>query len=194
MKKADLFDKISDEVWRIDWNVNSQAVGDSEGSLMYLAPYVFQTALSNSRIVKVENRQVFIRFKKTRDNRWRILILDVMEFMRRFLQHVLPTGFVKVRYYGFLNATCKVPLENIRALIELAYGFEVAMSEIEQIPPLPRPTCRTADRSTCFISLCRMSTWHTPDNIRRLCFITCCSCGPVGIVCAVNTPVWLCAV
>jgi hypothetical protein len=52
MKKAGLFDQIPEEVWRIDWNVNSQAVGDSEGSLKYLAPYVFRVALSNSRIVK----------------------------------------------------------------------------------------------------------------------------------------------
>jgi hypothetical protein len=49
--------------------------------------------LSNNRIVKVENRQVFIRYKKTGSNRRRILVLDVMEFMRRFLQHVLPTGY-----------------------------------------------------------------------------------------------------
>ncbi len=141
MERVGLLDQIPEEVWRIDWNVNSKAVGDSEGSLKYLAPYVFRVALSNSRIVKVENRQVFIRYKKTGSNRWRILILDVIEFMRRFLQHVLPTGFMKVRYYGFLNAACKVPLEDIRTLIELAYGFEVTMSEIEQMPLLPRPTC-----------------------------------------------------
>ena len=141
MKKAGLFDQIPEEVWRIDWNVNSQAVGDSEGSLKYLAPYVFRVALSNSRIVKVENRQIFIHYKKTNSNRWRTLELEVMEFMRRFLQHVLPTGFMKVRYYGFLSPTCKVPLENIRTLIELAYGFEVTMSEVEQTPPMPHPTC-----------------------------------------------------
>ena len=130
-------------------------MGDSEGSLKYLAPYVFRVALSNSRIVKVEYRQVFIRYKKTRSNRWRMLDLDVMEFMRRFLQHVLPTGFMKVRYYGFLNAACKVPLENIRTLIELAYGFEVTMSEIKQMPPLPRPTCRSCGGSlkVLYISL-----------------------------------------
>ena len=141
MKKTGLFDQIPDEVWRIDWNVNSQAIGSSEASLKYLAPYVFWVALSNSRIMKVENRQVFIRYKKTGSNRWMMLVLDVMEFMRRFLQHVLPTGLMKVRYYGFLNAACKVSLENIRTLIELAYGFEVTMSEIEQKTPLLCPTC-----------------------------------------------------
>lgn len=142
MKKAGLFDQVPGEVWQIDWNVNSQPVGDSEASLKYLAPYVFRVALSNSRIVKVENRVVCIRYKKSKSNRWRTLELDVMEFMRRFLQHVLPTGFMKVRYYGFLSPSCKVPLENIRMLIELAYGFEVTLTETEPLPPLPRPACR----------------------------------------------------
>jgi len=141
MKKAGLFDQIPSEVWRIDWNVNSQAIGSSEASLKYLAPYVFRVALSNSRIVKVENRRVFLRYKKTGSNRWRTLELEVMEFMRRFLQHVLPAGFMKVRYYGFLSPTCKVPIEDIRTLIELAYGFEVTLTEIEQPPPQLHPTC-----------------------------------------------------
>jgi len=141
MIKADLFDQIPAEVWKLDWNVNSQAIGTSEASLKYLAPYVFRVALSNNRIVKVENRRVFLRYKKTGSNRWRTLELEVMEFMRRFLQHVLPTGFMKVRYYGFLSPTCKVPIENIRTLIELAYGFEVTLTEIEQMPPQPHPTC-----------------------------------------------------
>jgi len=140
MKKAGLFDQIPGEVWQTSWNVNSQAVGDSERSLKYLAPYVFRVALANRRIVKVENRTVFIRYKKTGSNRWRILELEVMEFMRRFLQHVLPTGFMKVRYYGFLSPTCRVPLDHIRTLIELSYGFEMTTPETDETKSL-RPTC-----------------------------------------------------
>ncbi len=141
MKKAGLFDQIPAEVWQIAWNVNSQAVGESEASLKYLAPYVFRVALSNNRIVKVENRSVFIRYKKSGSNRFRTLVLDVMEFMRRFLDHVLPTGFMKVRYYGFLNPACKVPVEDVKALIELASGFEVTTSETDPKPPQPHTTC-----------------------------------------------------
>jgi hypothetical protein len=141
MKKAGLFDQIPDEVWHIAWNVNSQAVGKSEASLKYLAPYVFRVALSNNRIVKVEDHSVFIRYKKSGSNRLRMLVLDVMEFMRRFLDHVLPAGFMKVRYYGFLNPSCKIPIEDVRALIELSYGFEVTAAEIEPGPPQPHPTC-----------------------------------------------------
>jgi Putative transposase/Transposase zinc-binding domain len=140
MKTAGLLDQVPHEAWEVAWNVNSQAVGDSEASLKYLAPYVFRVALSNNRIVKVEGRTVFIRYKKTGSNRWRTLELEIMEFMRRFLQHVLPTGFMKIRYYGFLSPTCKVPLDHIRALIELSYGFELTPAETEEAPVI-RPSC-----------------------------------------------------
>jgi len=61
--------------------------------------------------------------------------VDAMEFMRRFLQHVLPTGFMKVRYYGFLHLGSSVPLEKIRALIELAFGFEIVTPKTVLEPP-----------------------------------------------------------
>jgi hypothetical protein len=97
MKQASRFDQIPSEVWLIDWNVNSQAVSSSEASLKYLAPYVFKVAISNSRIVNVQHRTVLIRYRKPHSERPTILALEVMEFIRRFLQHVLPTGFMKIR-------------------------------------------------------------------------------------------------
>jgi len=65
------------------------------------------------------------------------MALDVMEFIRRFLQHVLPTGFMKVRYYGFLHPGSSVPLEKIAALIELAFGFEIVTPKTVLEPPEP---------------------------------------------------------
>jgi len=143
MKKAALFDQIPPEVWQIDWNVDSQAVPSSEACLKYLAPYVFKVAISNSRIVAVQDRTVLIRYRKPHSQRSRILPLDVMEFIRRFLQHVLPTGFMKVRYYGFLNPNCKVTLDHISSLIETTGGFN---GDLPQSVLLPRrlltcPSC-----------------------------------------------------
>jgi ssDNA-binding Zn-finger/Zn-ribbon topoisomerase 1 len=143
MREAGLLDQIPSEVWEIEWVVNSQAVGSSEASLKYLAPYVFRVAISNSRIVKVENRTVFIHYRKSHSNRLRTLALEVMEFIRRFLQHVLPSGFMKVRYYGFMNPNCGVSLDQISTLIELAYGFNVALpnTDLEPWQPTPCPAC-----------------------------------------------------
>ena len=140
MIKAGLFDSIPAHVWEQEWNVNCQAVGESQASIKYLAPYVFKVAISNHRIVKVEDHKVFFRYRKTHSNRWRTMALDAMEFMRRFLQHVLPTGFMKVRYYGFLNPNCKVGLDTISALIELSYGFRISRPQVE-IDPREPITC-----------------------------------------------------
>jgi hypothetical protein len=143
MKQAHLFDQIPADVWHIDWNVNCQAVSSSEASLKYLAPYVFKVAISNSRIVNVQNRTVLIRYHKPHSERSRILALEVMEFIRRFLQHVLPSGFMKIRYYGFMNPNCAIPLDRIRALIEVSYGFAVdlPLPDVEPCRPNTCPSC-----------------------------------------------------
>ena len=141
MKKAGLFDLIPPQVWDIEWNVNCQAVGQSHATIKYLAPYVFKVAISNSRIVKVDNHTVFFRYRKPHSHRWRTMALDAMEFIRRFLQHVLPCGFMKVRHFGYMNPNCKVGLDTISALIELAYGFRLRQPELELEPWHPI-TCR----------------------------------------------------
>jgi hypothetical protein len=137
MIKAGLLDLFPAEIWQSDWNVNCQAVGQSQATIKYLAPYVFKVAISNSRIVKVEDHTVFFRYRKSHSNRWRAMALDALEFIRRFLQHVLPTGFMKVRHFGFLNPSCKVKLDTISALIELSYGFELDAPEVELAPWQP---------------------------------------------------------
>ena len=141
MMKAGLLDQIPAEVWRKEWNVNCQAVGEAEGSIKYLAPYVFRVAIADSRIIKVAEGKVYLRYKKQKSNRWRTLVLGVMEFIRRFLQHVLPTGFMKVRYYGFLSPASNVTLDEVRVMIELAYGFDVK-EQVTELEPLPAMTCR----------------------------------------------------
>jgi len=137
MKKNGLYPQISSDVWNQKWVVNCQSIGAGEQSIKYLAPYVFKVAISNSRIVKIEDQRVFFKYRKNKSNRWRTMSLDVMEFIRRFLQHVLPTGFMKVRYYGFLHPGSSVPREKIAALIELAFGFEIMTPKTALEPPEP---------------------------------------------------------
>jgi hypothetical protein len=142
MHQLGLFAAIPAAVWTIDWNVNCQAVGASEASLTYLAPYVFRVAIADSRILKVADHTVWFRYRKPHSRRLRTMALDVLEFIRRFLQHVLPTGFMKVRYYGFLNANCAIPYARQVALIELASGFTIAL--VPAVAPEPPPPLRCA--------------------------------------------------
>jgi len=143
MKKNNLYTQIPAQVWKQNFIVNSQAVGNSERSIKYLAPYVFKVAISDYRIVNVDNRRVSFKYKKSKSNRWRTMHLDAMEFMRRYLQHVLPTGFMKIRYFGFLNPNCRVPLKKISALIQLAFGFliQVPATKIEPLKPITCSHC-----------------------------------------------------
>jgi len=79
----------------------------------YLAPYIFRVAISNQRILKLENGQVTFRYRATDTGRLSTCTLPALEFIRRFLQHVLPKGFVKVRYYGFLAIRSSSTVEGI---------------------------------------------------------------------------------
>ena len=80
--------------------------------------------------------------------------LPIFAFIHRFLQHVLPCGFMKVRYFGFLSPSFKIPIEQIKARIELAQGFELRPpSPIEMTPPQPLrcPHCGARLRYRCTI-------------------------------------------
>lgn len=140
MKKSGLASKICPDVWKQAWVVNCQAVGTGASSVKYLAPYVFKVAISNSRIVKVENRQVYFKYKKSGSNRFRTMPLEVIEFMRRFLQHVLPTGFMKVRYYGFMSPGSSVSMEKIAYAIKRCTKYVFHFTEVKIRKPQP-PIC-----------------------------------------------------
>jgi len=141
MEKAGLLREIDPIVWQKGWNVNSQAVGDGRTSLKYLAPYVFRVAISNSRIVGCDNGQVTFRYRRPRSSRWRTMTLDTMEFLRRFLQHVLPTGFMKIRHYGFLSANAKVPIEKIREMISMLFEFVKELMAPPEKAPRRKMSC-----------------------------------------------------
>jgi len=137
MDQAGLLAEIPQEVWATDWNVNCQPVGDGAATIQYLARYVFKVAISESRILRVDPVNVVFRYRKVHSNRLRTMVLPIMEFMRRFLQHVLPWGFMKVRYYGFLSPSFSVPLEELKARIEMAQGFALRAPEVEIEAPAP---------------------------------------------------------
>jgi hypothetical protein len=123
MLKKGLLNQIPPEVWHMDWNVNVQPVGNAEQSIRYLSRYVFQVAISDHHIVKVEDGQVTFRYRKPGNSRDRRMTVNAMEFIRRFLQHVLPTGFMKVRYYGFLNPNSSVNLIEIKGVKRLLLSY-----------------------------------------------------------------------
>ena len=114
LRSTELFDQVPASVWEHDWVVHCKAVGNGETAFKYLAPYIFRVAISNSRILKVENDHVTFRYRATDSGQSKLCTLAVEEFIHRFLQHVLPKGFVKVRYYGFLSVAQRASLMTLR--------------------------------------------------------------------------------
>lgn len=103
LRKAGLLDQVPFAVWRHEWVVHIQHAGTGEKALEYLARYVFRIALVNSRLEQFENGQVTFRYRDGRTRLIRRCTLDAVAFLGRFLQHVLPQGFTKVRHYGLFS-------------------------------------------------------------------------------------------
>ena len=122
--EAAVYAAIPAGVWQADWVVHGQAVGNGLTAVKYLAPYIFRVAISNRRIIKMAEGKVTFRYRATESGKLRICTLPAEEFIRRFLQHVLPRRFVKVRYYGWLAMGQRKRLtavrEQLRHLVEEA--------------------------------------------------------------------------
>jgi hypothetical protein len=138
MDRAGLFGQIDPSVWSVAWNVHCQPVADAHNALAYLSRYVFKVAIGNERILELDHTHVRFAYTDSNSHRRRTMTLTIAEFIRRFLQHVLPTGFMKVRYYGFLSPNFRRPIEEIRTHVEIAYGFDVEPPTVPNSAP-PQP-------------------------------------------------------
>ena len=145
LKKANVLDLVPAETWTQFWVVHSKPVGMGAKALKYLAPYIFRVAISNNRILKVADDQVTFRYKNTATGKTKACSLAAEEFIRRFLQHVLPKGFVKVRYYGFFSPGQRHRLSSIRsgllALQLVTAKPEAQLSTLTATPTTSPWTC-----------------------------------------------------
>ena len=108
-----------------------QPFGGPEQVLEYLGRYTHRVALTNNRVLAVDDAGVRFSYRdRSDDNKEKVLAVSGEEFIRRFLLHVLPRGFTKIRYYGFLahaNKNICIPL--IRALIDSTTAFAQKLVE-----------------------------------------------------------------
>jgi hypothetical protein len=119
---------IPDVVWQVPWILHVTAWGNGEQAVLdYLARYVFRIALTNARIVGLDDETVTIQHKDRKTGHARTCRLSGDEFMRRFLQHVLPRGFHKVRYFGLWHPAQRHNVARVRQMLQL------------HVPPKPDP-------------------------------------------------------
>ena len=143
LKKTELFAQVEARVWQKDWVVHSQPVGSGHQAFKYLAPYIFRVAISNNRLRKLENGNVTFAYKDSATDLLKHCTLTAEEFIRRFLQHVLPPRFIKVRYFGLLSPSNRQLLQRARQLLAAATGKLKSkdLKLIEPLAPLRCPHC-----------------------------------------------------
>jgi ribosomal protein L37AE/L43A len=134
LRQSDLFQQVPKQVWQQAWVVHSQPIGSGLAAFKYLAPYIFRVAISNQRIIKLNDGRVTFKYKDSATRQIRFATVTAEEFMRRFLQHVLPDRFVKVRYYGLLSPAFRQLLPQVRQLLSSNTG-KLKRAELKTTAP-----------------------------------------------------------
>jgi hypothetical protein len=116
--------EIPAAVWTQPWVVDCRSAGSGAAALKYLAPYIFRVALSNNRIVRLADDRVTFRYVDGATHQPKTCTLPALTFLHRFLQHVLPRGFVKVRFYGLFSRRYRPLLAQLRAQLALKVAAE----------------------------------------------------------------------
>lgn len=122
---------VDPSVWSREWTVQIQPVGSGASAVKYLGAYVARTALRDERMAGVDEHTVSFRWKNRKLNRRETLTLSGVEFVRRYLRHVLPRGLRSVRYYGFCHPAAKAS----RLRVQCHSGAPVQLGAMP--PPLP---------------------------------------------------------
>ncbi len=149
------FKCLIDRLYKINFvTYCKKAFGSPEQVIKYLGRYTHRVAISNTRLIKIENGQVYFYWKNYRKgNKKEIMHLDVFEFIRRFLLHVLPSGFMRIRYYGlFSNRNRKEKigicqkilgkLDPLNDYTEIEGSWSELLFELTNIDALQCPKCK----------------------------------------------------
>lgn len=139
-QRPDLFARIPPEAWSKEWCSFCKPVGKGrEAVVRYLARYVFRLAITNHRLVRIGQTHVTFRYKENRSGLWKTERITGVEFIRRFLLHVLPQGFHKVRYYGLWSAPKKKQCQ--------ALHLQLQIVQQQDIPATPRRLATLAEEA-----------------------------------------------
>jgi len=162
LRKAGLLDQVSATAWSHEWVVHVQPAGTGEKVLDYLARYVFRIAIVNSRLERFDDGQVTFRYRDGRTGALTRCTLDAVAFLGRFLQHVLPRGFSKVRHYGLFSPSRDDLLAQAREHL-LAASANPLPAE-DSIDPAPSPAPANVPPPRC--PACGIGVLHLVETLR----------------------------
>lgn len=153
LRSQEAFEKLLNKLYKVKWHIYcKKPFGGPRQVLEYLGRYTHRVAISNNRIIKVEDGKVTFRWRDYHDdNKLKVMTLDAFEFIRRFLLHILPDNFYKIRYYGLLSSrNKKTKLKLCKELLCPSYqedltrskSWQQLLSELTDIDLRICPCCR----------------------------------------------------
>lgn len=128
-------------LWKTRWNCDVENFGNGENALKYLGRHVFKGPISDARIHKTSTRSVWIKVKDRKSRSYHSVEIEGVEFVRRYLLHALPSGFHRIRYYGFLHARGREKLRLIRQQLGGAVLVPENVQDKTVSPEAPVHTC-----------------------------------------------------
>ena len=146
LAQAHLLEPTPEKTWTQPWVVHCQHAGAGEKVLGYLARYVFRVAIANSRLESFADGHVTFRYRDNRTQQLQRMTLCAEEFIGRFMQHILPPGFPKVRYYGLASASRQKDREQARTRLKPTMATNSKDAATDLPPPAtkvssPLPLC-----------------------------------------------------
>ncbi|MCK4664868.1 MAG: IS91 family transposase [Bacteroidales bacterium] len=153
------YQSLIDKAWAKKWVVFSEpSFADADRVIKYLGQYTHRVAISNHRLQNIDNKIVSFFYKDYKDNSKRKLTaISGVEFLRRFCMHILPKGFVKIRYYGILSNR---------------FGKQVAMYRIPKLNPGKESVQQRLQRLTGFdvykCPYCKKGRMHSIEELPRI--------------------------
>lgn len=120
------FNRFKNELYKKKWiTYCKKPFSGTEKVLEYLGRYIYRVAISNRRIIKVNDGEVTFKWRDYRDGRVKLMSLNAFEFIRRFLLHILPEGFFKIRYYGILaSRNLRTKLKRCKELLGISENYD----------------------------------------------------------------------
>lgn len=153
LTSAGLEHEVDARVWQRRWTVHVQQIGTGQHATLYLSRYVYRVALTNQRLARFTNGRVTFRYTHGRTHEPRSVTLSADTFLARFLQHVLPRGFTKIRWYGLLSPGRREALEHARQLLALHSQPPPSRPQAATAEPPLEATCSANDRLAVVITI-----------------------------------------
>jgi hypothetical protein len=169
LKKDNLlnqFQQTIDACYAKPWVVYCQpSLGNAQQIVGYLGQYTHRVAISNTRIKNVDNDNVTFSYKDYKDQaNQKLMTLTGVEFLRRFVMHILPKGFVKIRYFGILTSSYKPQVKSLKQkpdIIQLAETKHQRLVRLTGFDPCQCPRCKTGVMQVVEI----LPRIRSPDNV-----------------------------